>query len=227
MLLGKAEGSTLDVDFAGLGIALRLGIQVTGLRTDERLVETATGQLPYDVLVIATGAEPVPLPGSEGVPGVHLLRTLDDAVPAAPGARPAARDRGRGGGLDRGGVRHGGARGGLRRDRRRGRGPAAGGRPAGRGRGPHGGLVRGLRRPAGDRRPGGRRGRERAGARRRHPAAGLGTERPWFAIGGIDASNLDQVLEAGARRIVVVRAITAADDPAAATAELAKRVRAA
>ncbi|MGW7620948.1 thiamine phosphate synthase [Streptomyces antimycoticus] len=60
----------------------------------------------------------------------------------------------------------------------------------------------------------------------RHAAA-LGTGRPWFAIGGIDASNLDQVLEAGARRIVVVRAITAADDPAAATAELAKRVRAA
>ncbi|AGP58572.1 thiamine phosphate synthase [Streptomyces rapamycinicus] len=58
-------------------------------------------------------------------------------------------------------------------------------------------------------------------------AAALGTERPWFAIGGIDASNLDQVLEAGARRIVVVRAITAADDPAGATAELAKRVRAA
>ncbi|MBI0297899.1 thiamine phosphate synthase [Streptomyces sp. PRKS01-29] len=60
----------------------------------------------------------------------------------------------------------------------------------------------------------------------RHAAA-LRTERPWFAIGGIDASNLDQVLEAGARRIVVVRAITAADDPAGATAELAKRVRAA
>ncbi|MFE5122412.1 thiamine phosphate synthase [Streptomyces sp. NPDC056669] len=58
-------------------------------------------------------------------------------------------------------------------------------------------------------------------------AAALGTERPWFAIGGIDASNLDQVLEAGARRIVVVRAITAAEDPAGATAELAKRVRAA
>ncbi|MFD8335262.1 thiamine phosphate synthase [Streptomyces solisilvae] len=59
----------------------------------------------------------------------------------------------------------------------------------------------------------------------RHAAA-LGTDRPWFAIGGIDVSNLDQVLEAGARRIVVVRAITAADDPAAATADLAKRVRA-
>ncbi|MFE9421849.1 thiamine phosphate synthase [Kitasatospora sp. NPDC006697] len=58
-------------------------------------------------------------------------------------------------------------------------------------------------------------------------AAGLGTERPWFAIGGIDLGNLDQVLAAGARRVVVVRAITAADDPGAAAAELARRVRAA
>ncbi|MFJ6751915.1 MULTISPECIES: thiamine phosphate synthase [unclassified Streptomyces] len=51
-------------------------------------------------------------------------------------------------------------------------------------------------------------------------------ERPWFAIGGIDAGNLDEVLDAGARRVVVVRALTEADDPAAAAADLAKRVRA-
>ncbi|WP_432588668.1 thiamine phosphate synthase [Streptomyces sp. HD1123-B1] len=57
--------------------------------------------------------------------------------------------------------------------------------------------------------------------------AALRPARPWFAIGGIDASNLDEVLEAGARRIVVVRAITAADDPAEAAAGLAKRIRAA
>ncbi|MFE0734364.1 thiamine phosphate synthase [Streptomyces sp. NPDC058855] len=56
-------------------------------------------------------------------------------------------------------------------------------------------------------------------------AAGLAQDRPWFAIGGIDATNLDEVLDAGARRIVVVRAITEADDPAAATAALARRVR--
>ncbi|MDX3232073.1 thiamine phosphate synthase [Streptomyces sp. ME19-01-6] len=59
----------------------------------------------------------------------------------------------------------------------------------------------------------------------RHTAA-LKPERPWFAIGGIDASNLDEVLGAGARRVVVVRAITEAEDPGAAAAELAKRVRA-
>ncbi|MFF8602948.1 thiamine phosphate synthase [Streptomyces sp. NPDC015232] len=56
-------------------------------------------------------------------------------------------------------------------------------------------------------------------------AAGLAQDRPWFAIGGIDETNLDEVLDAGARRIVVVRAITEAADPAAAAAALAKRVR--
>ncbi|MGA5553810.1 thiamine phosphate synthase [Streptomyces lavendulocolor] len=56
-------------------------------------------------------------------------------------------------------------------------------------------------------------------------AASLDQRRPWFAIGGIDAGNLDEVLDAGARRIVVVRAITEADDPAQAAAALAKRIR--
>lgn len=56
-------------------------------------------------------------------------------------------------------------------------------------------------------------------------AATQSTDRPWFAIGGIDLGNLDQVLAAGARRVVVVRAITAAEDPGAAAAELARRVR--
>jgi thiamine-phosphate pyrophosphorylase len=37
--------------------------------------------------------------------------------------------------------------------------------------------------------------------------------KPWFAIGGIDAGNLAAVAEHGARRIVVVRAITHAEDP--------------
>ena len=48
---------------------------------------------------------------------------------------------------------------------------------------------------------------------------------PWFAIGGIDLATLDQVLEAGARRVVVVRAITAASDPGAAAAEIVRRLR--
>jgi thiamine-phosphate pyrophosphorylase len=43
---------------------------------------------------------------------------------------------------------------------------------------------------------------------------------PWFAIGGIDLGNVEQVVDAGARRIVVVRAITDADDPAHAAGAL-------
>ncbi|MTE18661.1 thiamine phosphate synthase [Streptomyces sp. TRM43335] len=58
-------------------------------------------------------------------------------------------------------------------------------------------------------------------------AAARAPRRPWFAIGGIDTSNLDEVLRAGARRVVVVRAITEADDPEAAAAELAERLRSA
>ena len=52
-----------------------------------------------------------------------------------------------------------------------------------------------------------------------HAAAHAGA-RPWFAIGGIDTTNVREVVEAGARRIVAVRALVEAADPAAAAAEL-------
>ena len=48
--------------------------------------------------------------------------------------------------------------------------------------------------------------------------------KPWFAIGGIDATRLTEVTAAGAQRIVVVRAITAASDPAGAATELRDRL---
>ena len=51
-------------------------------------------------------------------------------------------------------------------------------------------------------------------------AAGGAPATPWFAIGGIDETNLPEVLAAGATRAVVVRAITGADDPTAAAREL-------
>jgi thiamine-phosphate pyrophosphorylase len=47
---------------------------------------------------------------------------------------------------------------------------------------------------------------------------------PWFAIGGINLQNLDDVLAAGARRICVVSAILNADDVAKACAEFHRRV---
>jgi thiamine-phosphate pyrophosphorylase len=52
----------------------------------------------------------------------------------------------------------------------------------------------------------------------------LSTDKPWFAIGGIDEQRLPEVLEAGARRIVVVRAITGADDPEAEAQRLKARL---
>jgi thiamine-phosphate pyrophosphorylase len=58
-------------------------------------------------------------------------------------------------------------------------------------------------------------------------AAGSGERRPWFAIGGIDSSNLGEVLAAGAERVVVVRAVTGSSDPAAAVRGLTERLSAA
>jgi thiamine-phosphate pyrophosphorylase len=58
-------------------------------------------------------------------------------------------------------------------------------------------------------------------------AADLAGDKPWFAIGGIDAGRLADVLDAGARRIVVVRAITGAEDPRAAAEQLSSALAAA
>lgn len=79
VLLGTSESSAFDVDLDGLGIELELGREALGLRPADHELDTERGPVPYDVLVVATGAEPIRLPGAEGVPGVHLLRTLDDA----------------------------------------------------------------------------------------------------------------------------------------------------
>jgi thiamine-phosphate pyrophosphorylase len=51
-------------------------------------------------------------------------------------------------------------------------------------------------------------------------AAALRPPQPWFAIGGIDGGNVDDVAVAGAERVVVVRAIRDAADPGAAAAFL-------
>jgi thiamine-phosphate pyrophosphorylase len=47
---------------------------------------------------------------------------------------------------------------------------------------------------------------------------------PWFAIGGIDAERMPEVLAAGATRAVVVRAITESDDPRTAASQLKKQL---
>lgn len=89
VLLGGAGGEPgaaaapvdvrFDVDFDALGVELRLGVRALELRPDEHTVVTDAGPVGYDRLVIATGAYAIALPGTEGMPGVHPLRTLDDA----------------------------------------------------------------------------------------------------------------------------------------------------
>lgn len=54
----------------------------------------------------------------------------------------------------------------------------------------------------------------------RHAAAQAPAGLPWFAIGGIDRTNVGDIAAAGARRIVVVRAIAEAADPEQAAREL-------
>jgi thiamine-phosphate pyrophosphorylase len=70
-------------------------------------------------------------------------------------------------------------------------------------------------------------GRPAAGLEYVRYAAERGGDAPWFAIGGIDADNVGEVVAAGARRIVVVRAIRDADDPEAAAASLRRALCAA
>lgn len=67
--------------------------------------------------------------------------------------------------------------------------------------------------------------RQPAGLETIREVAAADPKLPWFAIGGIEDNTLDAVLDAGARRVVVVRAITRADDPRRAAAALARRVR--
>jgi NADPH-dependent 2,4-dienoyl-CoA reductase/sulfur reductase-like enzyme len=66
-------------DLDALGIELLLGQAATGLDTAKRMVQVGDRPVSYDALVIATGARPRHLPGTEHLKGVHVLRSLDDA----------------------------------------------------------------------------------------------------------------------------------------------------
>jgi thiamine-phosphate pyrophosphorylase len=63
-------------------------------------------------------------------------------------------------------------------------------------------------------------------AARKAPVATI-QSKPWFAIGGISSGNVDEVIDAGARRVAVVRAITQASDPEQAARELRTKLQAA
>lgn len=83
-----------DDFYADAAIDLKLSTEVRSIDTGRRNVMLAGGEtIPYDRLLLATGAEPVrlPIPGADQ-PHVHVLRTLDDCraiIAAASGARRA------------------------------------------------------------------------------------------------------------------------------------------
>lgn len=62
-----------------LGVELMLGTRATALDPRHQIVHAGGCDVPYDGLVIATGATARNLPGAERLSGVHTLRTLDDA----------------------------------------------------------------------------------------------------------------------------------------------------
>jgi 3-phenylpropionate/trans-cinnamate dioxygenase ferredoxin reductase subunit len=64
-----------------LDLVWERGVAATGLDLERRTVALADGRtLPFDGLVIATGAAPRHIPETEHLPGVHALRTIDDAL---------------------------------------------------------------------------------------------------------------------------------------------------
>lgn len=64
-----------------LGVDWRLGVPAVRLSAAERSITLADGrEIRADGVVLATGSRARPLPGADGLEGVHTLRTLDDAV---------------------------------------------------------------------------------------------------------------------------------------------------
>lgn len=85
LTLAAARRDDLDLTWAR-------GVAATGLDLGARTVALADGRaLPFDGLVIATGAAPRWIPGTRGRPGVHVVRTLDDATALAAALATAER----------------------------------------------------------------------------------------------------------------------------------------
>ena len=84
VLAGEWEADRLALTkpekFEDLGLDLRLGVRATSFDLASRTLSTNTGDDIVDGLVIATGARCRTLPGTKEMSGVHVLRSLDDAL---------------------------------------------------------------------------------------------------------------------------------------------------
>jgi len=86
LMLGEVDSTSMAEEAAALDLELRLGETAVGL--DDGLLRTDRAELPFDRLVVVTGAAPIRLPG----PGPqHVLRTIDDALAIRAALRPGTR----------------------------------------------------------------------------------------------------------------------------------------
>jgi 3-phenylpropionate/trans-cinnamate dioxygenase ferredoxin reductase subunit len=80
----EPEKLTLPAATEELDLELRLGVRATGLSLDARTVSIDTDEGPeeigFDTLVVATGAAARRLPDTDDIDGVHVVRSLDDAM---------------------------------------------------------------------------------------------------------------------------------------------------
>ncbi|MFI9272463.1 NAD(P)/FAD-dependent oxidoreductase [Kitasatospora sp. NPDC052896] len=83
VLLGKTDSTVYELDWQRLGVELLTGRRATGLAPG--LLQTDAGELAYDHLVLATGADPVRLPAASGE---RTLRTLADSLALRAELRP-------------------------------------------------------------------------------------------------------------------------------------------
>ncbi|MDR0344485.1 MAG: FAD-dependent oxidoreductase [Nocardiopsaceae bacterium] len=86
LMRGELDDTSLAADFSALGVTARLGEPAKELTGDA--VRTGHEEYPFDNVVVATGAEPVRLPGSGSQ---RVLRTLDEALELRAALRPGTR----------------------------------------------------------------------------------------------------------------------------------------
>lgn len=104
LLLGDWEHERIQLRsndaLDGLNLTLRLGVIATALSLEQRMITLGSPDhaaahdsqgMSFDGLIIATGATPRRLPQQPGLTGVHLLRTIDDAVALRKELQPNSR----------------------------------------------------------------------------------------------------------------------------------------
>jgi NADPH-dependent 2,4-dienoyl-CoA reductase/sulfur reductase-like enzyme len=85
-MTGELEDTTLRADLGALGVELRMGETAAGL--GDGVLSTDRAELPFDALVVTTGAAPVRLPGRGPQ---RVLRTIDQAAALRAALRPGTK----------------------------------------------------------------------------------------------------------------------------------------